>query len=265
MSNPVKRAKEILHGLRWAFGFDNGWEIIADRHVFRRSDPIRLQLNGLSVIVNAKSSDIQAVKDVLQQGMYDEPLKASMEGKKSFRYLNLGANIGTFDLRAFQIARTLGLRVSGTSVEMNPTAHSRLILNLELNRIEGVVALNAALQDTDGRICIDVFERDTGQSATAAKEETPWRIPTRTWDSLWNELEHKELDLLKVDIEGGEIHLLENLSRQQAEKIQSIVIETHGESLHKLCDEKLPASGFKRLDREATSSAARLSYWQRTT
>ena len=158
----------VYHSFRGAFFWDNPWELLLDYHLLRRSDPIRLKKGGLSLIVNYRHADMQGAKDVLLDGMYDNAFQSALAGsrkEREFRYLNLGANIGAFDLRAMQMAKSQSKKISGVAVEMNTANFARLVLNLEINGLLAIRPVNAALADEDGEIACELDERSTGQKA----------------------------------------------------------------------------------------------------
>ena len=264
--SPFLRA---FHSFRGAFLWDNPWELLLDYHLLRRSDPIRLIKGGVSVIVNYRHSDMQAAKDVLLDGMYDAAFKVAFDDVKkggTFRYFNLGANIGTFDLRAFQFAKSHGSNLSGIAVEMNTATFARLVLNLEINRLLAIRPINSALAGEDGEITCDLAARDTGQKAGSGEEggsSTEHSVPAVSWRTLWQSSDAANgFDLVKVDIEGAERYFLNDLTPVQAVRIRYIVIETHDSSLHALCDEKLACLGFELLHKEPESPGTRVSLWR---
>jgi len=178
----------ILSGFRSAFQWDNPIEILIDYHIFRRNDPIRLLHCGHPIIVNYRHSDMQAARDVLLKGMYDQAFNHAFENmskNETFRYLNLGANIGAFDIRALQFGKQHGIFVVGTAVEMNPAAFSRLVVQLDINRLYSVRAVNAAVWNQRGEVLVSVAARDTGQNC----ESTPtgWPVPMRPWNEIFAE------------------------------------------------------------------------------
>jgi len=265
--SPFLRA---LHAVRGAFLWDNPWELLLDYHLLRRPDPIRLMKAGVSLTVDYRNSDMQAARDVLLDGMYDAAFKAAFDDAKmrgAFRYLNLGANIGTFDLRALQFAKSNRSNLSGVAVEMNTATFARLVLNLEINRLLTICPVNAALANEDGEITCDLDARDTGQKAGGSQEggsPTEHFVPAVSWRTLWkNSAGQNGFDLVKVDIEGAERFFLNDITPDQAVRIRYIVIETHDSSLHALCDEKLPGLGFDLLQKEPDSPGTRVSLWRR--
>ncbi len=254
------RLSQILAGFRWAFRFDNPLEIITARHLFRRKSSIVVTYRGMDILIDSLTSDAHVVGDVLLDGMYDQFLREAGAGRKSFRYLNLGANIGTFDLRAFQ---TLGSSCAGIAVEMNPATCARLIVNLEANRLFTVRAINAAVWNIPGEITVDLRGRDTGQ--TCIDSAVGWSVPLVPWQEIFA-IASKEgpLDLVKIDIEGAEKCVVPCISAADAERIRFLVVETHGPDARAVVNEHLQNLGFTRLSEEPGGGATHLGFWKGT-
>ena len=263
----MKLAKRLFHGLLGAFEWDNPVELLLDYHLLRRRDPIRLRKDGAQLVVDYKSSDMTAARDILIEGMYDLAINASLSKIKMggrLRYLNLGANIGAFDVRAWQLAKNNGLDIAGAALEMNTATFARLVLNLELNNLLCVLPINAALAAEDGQIPCDLGVRDTGQSATGSHSDcqaTVQMVESMSWETLWRKVAG-HFDLVKVDIEGAEVVWLEHLTQSQARLLGHVVIETHSADLHSLCDRNLPALGFELLQKDSSGESTRVSLWK---
>lgn len=257
----------FLHAIRGAFFWDNPLELLLDYHLFRRGDPVRLIKGSAQILVNYKNSDMDAAKDVFLNKMYDAALIGSISNKMRgsfFRYLNLGGNIGAFDVKAGQIAGQHNLKTCGVALEMNTYCFARLVLNLELNQLLHIRAINAALWAKNGKISCDLCARDTGQYVFQAKDESglnTQHVVALSWDSLWRDIVD-DYDLVKVDIEGAEKFFLEGLTTEQARRMRYIVIETHSEELQYLCERRLTSLGFKLLEKTHSAENTNISFWR---
>jgi len=248
--------------------WDNPFELFLDYHLLRRKDPIRILKHGASLVVNYRSSDMQAAKDVLLDGMYDNSLKSAFENIKApraLKYLNLGANIGTFDIQAGLFASNYNLPAIGHAVEMNTATFARLVINLEINALLSICPINIALTGNDGELTCDFAMRDTGQSSSfpnsSSISPTEHLICSTSWTSLWKQIK-PPFDIVKVDIEGAEVFFLTELTKEQADMISFIVIETHSSALHSLCDTRLSELGFLLVEKGKDNPGTRLSLWQ---
>lgn len=259
----MSRFGEIIGGVRWALRFSNPLEILAARHGFRRKRAVIIQDGGMQMLIDSTSSDTAVITEVFLDGMYDAALREAGAGRREFRYLNLGANIGAFDLRCFQLLGPACGRLEGFAVEMNPAAHARLVLNLELNRLYSVRAINAAVWDAPGVIQVRLDERDTGQRCETAAGGSP--VPLLPWRELFAQASAAgPIDLLKIDIEGAEEKVVPQLTAQDAAGIRCIVMETHGAAVRDRVLAHLGALGFRLLREEPGPGQTHLGFWRHT-
>ena len=260
-------AKRLFHVWHGAFCWDNPYELLLDYHLLRRRDPIRLQKDGAQLVVDYKSSDMTAAQDILIEEMYDQALNAAVSKIKAggcLRYLNLGANIGAFDVRAWQLAKNNGLDIAGAALEMNTATFARLVINLEINKLLHILPINAALAAEDGQMHCELAARDTGQSAVGLHklpQTSVQMVAAMSWETLWGKVAGP-FELVKVDIEGAEAVWLEQLTQSQAQLLEYVVIETHSLDLHSLCDRNLPALGFELLQKDSSGESTRVSLWK---
>jgi FkbM family methyltransferase len=132
-------------------------------------------------------------------------LTALLEGADTF--LDVGANIGWYSLHA--AAMYPGLRV--VAVEPVPHTHAELRRNVELNDA-AVELVEAGLSDAPGEIQIYVTTTLTGAASAAPSRDYPGQEPVTcamtTLDALADELDLR-LDVVKADVEGGELKVLQ--------------------------------------------------------
>ena len=197
------------------------------------------------MLIDSNSSDAMAVTEVLLDSMYDQAIQTAGEGDGAFRYLNLGANIGAFDVRVFQLLRNKRPSIDGTAVEMNPATCARLLLNLELNRMFSVRVINAAAWDQPGNTLVRVEDRDTGQRCDVGEDSRGRPVPLMPWRELFDIASAGgTLDLLKIDIEGAEEKVVPQITEPDARRTRHMVIETHGLDVHKHVSDHLRGVGF---------------------
>lgn len=145
--------------------------------------------------------------------------------------IDLGANLGLFTSR---MAAT-GARVF--AFEPDPHALSRL--RVAVSGMENVTLIPAAAGVQDGSIRLfrhrdfdtDPDRRSTGSSVIEGKrhmrEDQAVEVELRDFLRFLRELD-APVKLLKIDIEGAEVPLLEALLTQpEAERIDRIFVETH--------------------------------------
>lgn len=258
----IRRVKEILCGVSWAFRFTNPCEILLTRHLFRRKRTVIIEHGGLQMLIDSQTSDAQAVTEVLLEGMYDSAIRLAAENCSAFSYLNLGANIGAFDVRLFELLRGQCQRIAGVAVEMNPATHARLLLNLELNSLRSVHAMNAAAWDTAGVTNVRIEERDTGQKCGEDDGAGGYSVPLVPWRELFGKVATTPVDLVKIDIEGAERKVVPQITEADRRRIRFLVIETHGADVRQQVGTHLLAIGFQQENETPGDGETWLTLWQ---
>ncbi len=244
--------------------YANTWEYLCNKHLFRRRNVIAEVLPGLPIWIQDDCSDAYVVHEVVENGIYDDAILASAKGE-NFSYINLGANIGAFDV---EVNRLLAPRLKclGVAVEMNTVAFGRLVVNLDLNRIQGVWPMNVAVWDWDGMTQVSWEERDTGQACTGAGAGKGHPVPLMAWSRLFDDALlwlKGPVDLLKVDIEGAEARVLPAIHEQQFKQILNIVIEAHGSECRAKTESILRSQGYHCEWSRPGPGDTRLYFWSR--
>lgn len=262
LMNP-SRLREIIGGAKWAFRFDNPFEVLFTRHVFRRKRSVMVEHSGMQMLIDSQSSDAMAVTEVLLEAMYDQSIETAGAMEGGFRYLNLGANIGAFDVRVFQLLRAKHPSIAGTAVEMNPATCARLLINLELNRMFSVRAINAAAWDEPGTVFVSVEDRNTGQRCAVGGDIRGHPVPLMPWRELFDIASAGgTLDLLKIDIEGAEEKVVPQITGDDARRTRHLVIETHGLDVHRRVGDHLRSIGFVQAGETPGSGETHVSHWE---
>jgi FkbM family methyltransferase len=161
--------------------------------------------------------------------------------------VDIGGFIGDFSLYA--AARLQASRV--VVCEPSPRNWALLVKNVRDNRCEDrVTMVNKAI--TDGRVVmLDVDTSDRGQARVSAYgashcEKKP--VECISLAALLEDLKIHEVDLLKIDCEGGEYEILLGTPSSVLAGVRNIVFEYHeidgfGEKLTAV-KERLTAEGF---------------------
>lgn len=144
---------------------------------------------------------------------------ASLVGPASV-ILDIGANQGQFT-RA--VVRKFGCRVH--AVEPNPY----LCTGLQESAIPGVTAHGVALADTPGPrpfLIVNNSESSRFSSASGASEGTV-QVEAVTLEDLISEIPGGSIDLIKMDIEGAELDVLERVPAGALARVRQFTIEFH--------------------------------------
>jgi FkbM family methyltransferase len=123
--------------------------------------------------------------------------------------VDVGAYLGYYTLLA---ARGTGSTGEVHAFECNPVNHRFLLHNLRLNELLGnVVASTSAVSDRPGRLPFFVRGWDLSESSLWQESHTTdvIEVPSTTLDE---ELGGQPVDVLKMDIEGGEVLALDGMT-----------------------------------------------------
>ncbi len=134
-------------------------------------------------------------------------LKHLWENRPDMVFLDIGANVGLYTLLAAKRLKT------GTiaSFEAVPDIYNRLMRNLQVNSFDNVHTWNFALGSREGDALIWVpTHNNKGMSSLYRRLEhdVARKCRIRTLDAWWHESGLRQLDVIKLDVEGAEIEVL---------------------------------------------------------
>lgn len=194
-------------------------------------------------------------------GHYEMPTEALfrrlLPGARCF--VDIGANNGFFALFAASLMNDAGRVVA---FEPFPETFARLQRNVEVAGIRSVTPVNVALSNVTERR--SMFARDSalGYTTFAHTEKTnemtmvEQTVQCATFDLTWAELGGGKIDLIKMDIEGAELLVLDGM--QEAVKNQlftHMFVEVHPKQIRALgghpprVAEMLSQNGYRLLER----------------
>jgi FkbM family methyltransferase len=163
---------------------------------------------------------LSIVSEIYHKRIYD------VENPETLEFVcDVGAHIGLFTLRVSKQASNSKI----TAIEANPRNFKFLLENISINGLkERVCGLNVAAGERKGTTTLWLNKLSRGDSSTK-KWHDAWSaghfeaniLPLDT--ILSNQT---SLDLVKIDVEGGESEVLSGLEKQYA-KVGRFVIETH--------------------------------------
>lgn len=162
-------------------------------------------------------------------------------------FFDVGANVGIYSLLASPI-------VSDGKVfafECSKRIYVRLLENIELNKIENVIASNQGIYEQASTIWLNEDPKGTTSFLSQEKRSSGYYVKVTAIDRVSCEYNLQEIALLKLDIEGAELFALRGAtSLLESRKIQCILLEaTDGSeknfnySLHEI-DSFLSLLGF---------------------
>ena len=146
--------------------------------------------------------------------------------KPGMRVIDVGAHVGYYTLLA---ARLVGSEGKVYAFEPEPRNYELLVKNVQLNDYRNVVMHTEALSDRLGEAELFLSALDTARHSIFRNEVTKGRrIPVRTVtvDAFVEQEGWPQIDLLKIDVEGGETRVLAGMAGLVArKKLSNLVIE----------------------------------------
>lgn len=263
----MNRLHSVFAGARETLRFSNGALLLMQRLLLPR---LRFALyvwkQDWYLLCDVQKGDHGSAKEVLAAGDYDQHILSSMRND-TLSYVNVGANVGAFDVAAASLARG---GTSGLSIELNPETYGRLQFNLTMNKLSNVAAVNAGIGGSPRVIPFSPGKNSLEDNLYAKAEsgaplsQMPVLTLADTLDEFGQEAEH--FDLLKLDCEGAEYEIVANTAAEVFRRFSVIVVEVHkcpaGQSVEAL-SEKIEAAGFSSEGRRRNDSGAQLLAWRR--
>lgn len=160
--------------------------------------------------------------------------------------VDVGANVGYYTLLSSRLVGPAG-RVY--AVEPSATTRQRLQRHLALNSVANVTVLPVAAWDRDGAAELHFNECEAGSSSLRDLScgTTSEQVELRCLDDLVRESDVPRISLIKLDIEGAELHALRGLSRLlDANRRLAIIAEVNPEMLEGLGSSADALSAFLR-------------------
>lgn len=138
-----------------------------------------------------------------------EHLKSAL--KKRATFVDIGANFGLYSLYAASLNLS-GLKV--IAIEPDPQLNKRLIYNINNNNIKQIKVINAAVKAYESKCYLTQGNKNKGENQVVDSgriESGAIQINTIRLEDLLNKENITNIDYLKIDIEGDDAKVLEDL------------------------------------------------------
>jgi len=201
------------------------WPLFYLRHQGKTA--VVVEEDGARFWVRVNTSDLLMVWEIWRAKAYDD---VRIPISKGDTVVDLGAHIGSFAVRAAKQAhpgQVFAYEASGKNYAM-------LGDNRQLNKLENLYIENSAVSDRRGSMTL-YRPADNGMLSSLSHEsgsfmETAQAIP---FSDIFTDHDIERIDLLKIDVEGGEYDILLNCPEDTLAKVQRIVMEYHEFDLDK--------------------------------
>jgi FkbM family methyltransferase len=141
-------------------------------------------------------------------------------------FIDCGANVGYFSIQAGALVGSTGRVVA---IEANPRTFKLLERNLQANRFG--IPVHCALTSQPGEVELfmpkdwDVFSSLRPEGLVEGQSDHSFKVTARTLDEVIDELKLKKVNVVKIDIEGGELDVLRSAPKLLADFRPSIITE----------------------------------------
>jgi FkbM family methyltransferase len=153
--------------------------------------------------------------------------------------LDIGAHVGFYTLLSAVLTGPTG---SVFAIEPLPRNLHYLRRHLMLNRITNVSVIEATISDTTGLARFAVDERST-QGRLSFSGEMEVRVASL--DALMAQGSISEPQIIKIDVEGGELDVLKGARVLLRDVRPTIFLATHSSRLHRDCCDLLRSLGYQ--------------------
>jgi FkbM family methyltransferase len=224
-----RRLHDLLKGLRSNLKFSNWVELIYDRLARRRIRLARyIWKNNFVFLCNSNLRDHISIQECFCERVYDFLLDQCSFPSNRIAYVNVGANIGAFDVLLLERGLTID---TGLAVELNPHTAARCVVNFQSNGIDTTHIVNAGVAAGNGRIKFN----QTGTSVSGniffepADPTEGAQVDLVTLETLLERhaSHFPRFDLLKLDCERAEYGIIDTASTVLLRKFRYIIVEFH--------------------------------------
>jgi FkbM family methyltransferase len=163
-------------------------------------------------------------RETFIDGIYDHFVFNSDDVKIA---IDVGANDGLFTDYLLQRGVERVYMVEADS-------RSSVFLNKKYSDNKNITVIDKALVDYDGQISFYSSDECTTTSSTFKSESSnePVVVDCISFNTLLTENELTSVDMMKIDIEGGEYSLIESIDEKTFQSIKYLIIELHDTSVN---------------------------------
>ena len=198
--------------------------------------------NNIKLKIRINSTDFMALTNIW---VIEEYAKEGFDIKNDDIIIDIGGHIGLFSIYASQKCK------SGKIFTFEPVIDNFKILreNIETNKNKNIFPENIAISNKNSKVTIFLSDDDAGHGMYS-KSSNSITINAINLEEIFLKNNLKKCDFLKIDAEGAEFDILENISEDMLKTISKIVIEYHifeDNSIKRLENimEKFEKNGFK--------------------
>jgi FkbM family methyltransferase len=139
--------------------------------------------------------------------------------------VDIGAHVGYYTLLA---AKLVGPTGKIYAFEPESGNHETLLKNIELNKYGNIMATRMAVSDREGNATMYLTSLDSGRHSLF-RHDLPQRgnasVATTTLDQFLESQKWPRIDLIKIDVEGAEVAVLDGMAKllERSSELQLII------------------------------------------
>jgi FkbM family methyltransferase len=157
-------------------------------------------------------------------GYKDEERQEEIFGKQVIQkndiVIDIGANIGTFSLA---VASLVGETGKVFAFEAHSKTFSYFLKNIKANSYKNITAYNLALGEKEGELH---FSSDSNDDVNHVIKSGGLKVPVTTLDRIPEIVKEKRIQVIKLDVEGYEIFVLEG-AKETLTKTKYVYFEVY--------------------------------------
>jgi len=192
--------------------------------IINKTHPIFETRTGLKIKIRKYSTDLMALTHVW---LIEEYKTKNFQIKNNDIIIDVGAHIGLFSLYASQFCK------SGSIYSFEPVKENyQLFLeNTRINNLKQIKPFNLAVSNSNSDVTLYLNEDESGHSMFSESSKTI-TVKSISLQQIFDDNQIKNCNFLKLDCEGTEYEILENLPISYFNKIEKIIIEYHMADTH---------------------------------
>ncbi|MFA5062187.1 MAG: FkbM family methyltransferase [Patescibacteria group bacterium] len=162
---------------------------------------------------------------------------------KSAKYpiVDVGAHAGFFVF----YCKMLGGKAKIFALEPEPNNLKLLQKHVKANKLKGVYVISGALAGESGKRLLEISaDSHNHKLADGEIKENSIKVQAYSLADFCRQNKIKKISLLKMDIEGGEYEVFENLKASDLNMVNFIILEYHNGKEYQQIEQKLRENGF---------------------
>ena len=189
---------------------------------------------------------------ILEHIYIDEDYDRLCRPHRGWIVIDIGAHVGLYALKA---ARTVGKSGLVVAIEPDPENFRILKWNIRINRLRNVIPLRVAVADFNGyaKLYIDKIGKGGGSIISRVSDEFI-EVICLTLDRLLEYLRLRNVDLIKIDVQGAEYMVLKGARNCLKSRLPRLIIEFHSRDLRQKCSSLLMTASYKAYECEEYGS-----------